>query len=79
MKTKQAIKTESELEFAIFCIENIALHLDITPEKIYELLAEKSNILQNYIIANFESLHTQGKNYIVNDIIEVMQEKGVLV
>jgi hypothetical protein len=79
METKQAIKTEAELEFAIFCIENIALHLDIAPEKIYELLAQKSTILQNYIVANFETLHTQGKEYIVNDIIEVMQEKGVLV
>jgi hypothetical protein len=79
METKQSIKTEAELEFAIFCIENIALHLNITPEKTYELLAQKSTILQNYIVANFETLHTQGKEYIVNDIIEVMKEKEVLV
>jgi hypothetical protein len=80
METKQenSIKAEDELEFAIFCIENIALCLDMAPEKIYELLAQKSNILQNYIIANFDTLHTQGKEYIVNDIIEVMKEKGVL-
>ena len=80
MKTRQenSIKTEHELEFAIFCIENIALRLDMAPEKIYELLTQKSTILQNYIIANFETLHTQGKEYIVNDIIEVMKEKGVL-
>lgn len=40
-------------------------------------LAEKSNILNDYIVPEYEMLHTQGKEYIVNDIIEVMKERGV--
>lgn len=68
-----------ELEFAIFCIENIAVRLNISAEKVYSALAEKSNILSDYIVPEYEILHTQSKDYIVDDIIELMNEKGVQV
>ena len=69
---------KDELEFAIFCIENIGLNLDISGDKAYELLAKRSNILKNYILSNYEILHTQSKEYIVSDIIEYMRSEGVL-
>ncbi len=72
------IKDPNQLEFVVFCIENIAVFLGMDAEKIYEALAEKSNILNSYIVPCYEILHTQSKEYIVNDIIEVMKEKGVL-
>ena len=31
----------------------------------------------NIIIPEYEILHTQSKDYIVDDIIEVMKERGV--
>ena len=68
-----------ELEFAIFCIENIAVRLNISAEKVYSALAEKSNILSDYIVPEYGILHTQSKDYIVDDIIELMNEKGVQV
>ena len=67
-----------ELEFAVFCIENIARRLNRNGAEVYSLLAEKSDILTTYILANWEVLHTQDKDYIVDDILEVMREKGVL-
>ncbi len=75
---KQNIEKSRELEFAIFCIENIAAKLGVSAEKVYDALTEKSDILNNYIIPEYEILHTQGKEYIVDDIIEVMKERGVL-
>lgn len=75
---KQNIEKSRELEFAIFCIENIAAKLGVSAEKVYNALAEKSDILNDYIIPEYEILHTQGKEYIVDDIIEVMKERGVL-
>ncbi len=33
-----AITNSDELEFAIFCIEHIALHLGISAEKVYDAL-----------------------------------------
>lgn len=75
---KQNIEKSRELEFAIFCIENIAAKLGVSAEKVYDALTEKSDILNDYIILEYEILHTQGKEYIVDDIIEVMKERGVL-
>lgn len=75
---KQNIEKSIELEFAIFCIENIAAKLGVSAEKVYDALTEKSDILNDYIIPEYEILHTQGKEYIVDDIIEVMKERGVL-
>lgn len=75
---KQNIEKSRELEFAIFCIENIAAKLGVRAEKVYDALTEKSDILNDYIIPEYEILHTQGKEYIVDDIIEVMKERGVL-
>ena len=73
---KQNIEKSRELEFAIFCIENIAAKLGVSAEKVYDALTEKSDILNDYIIPEYEILHTQGKEYIVDDIIEVMKERG---
>lgn len=75
---KQNIEKSRELEFVIFCIENIAAKLGVSAEKVYDALTEKSDILNDYIIPEYEILHTQGKEYIVDDIIEVMKERGVL-
>ena len=75
---KQNIENSIELEIAIFCIENIAAKLGVSAEKVYDALTEKSDILNDYIIPEYEILHTQGKEYIVDDIIEVMKERGVL-
>ena len=72
-----AIQNSDELEFAIFCIENIALRLGIEAEKAYDALTQDSNILGHYIIPEYEILHTQGKDYIVEDILSVMREEGV--
>ena len=74
---KQNIEKSRELEFAILCNENIAAKLGVSAEKVYDALTEKSDILNDYIIPEYEILHTQGKEYIVDDIIEVMEERGV--
>ncbi|MCI9365057.1 MAG: DUF3791 domain-containing protein [Oscillospiraceae bacterium] len=71
------IKNVDELEFAVFCIENIATRLGKNAEEIYCALTEKSNILESYIIPEYEMLHTQSKDYIVDDITGLMTERGI--
>lgn len=73
----EAKEKSRELEFAIFCIENVASRLDVDAQKVYAALTEQTNILNEYIIPQYEALHTQGKDYIVDDIIDVMKERGV--
>ncbi|MBQ1411698.1 MAG: DUF3791 domain-containing protein [Clostridia bacterium] len=71
------IKTADELEFAIFCIENVATALHTDGQTVYRALNE-SNILTDYIVPSYDVLHTQGKGYIVNDIIDVIKERNVV-
>ncbi|HIY18580.1 MAG TPA: DUF3791 domain-containing protein [Candidatus Blautia avistercoris] len=77
MLDKSKIQNTDELEFAVFCIENIARKLGKTGEEVYRALAEKTNILDGYIIPGYEMLHTQSKEYIVDDIISLMAERGI--
>ena len=71
------ISNIDELEFAIFCIENLAELLNIDGKKMYRLLTEDSNILYEYIVLNYEVLHSQDKGYILDDLLDVMKERGV--
>ncbi len=74
---KSEIHDANEMEYIIFCIENTATELGVSAEVLYHALTEKSDILDRYIIPNYEILHTQDKGYIVDDILSVMQEEGV--
>lgn len=72
-----AIQTTQELDFVIFSIDNTAQALQMQPEALYQKL-QKSGLLQDYIVANYEVLHSQSKEYIVSDLIKVMQGQGLL-
>lgn len=71
------IKNSRELEFAVFCIENVAARLGVGAEQVYQAFTQKSRILNEYIVPEYEILHTQSKEYIVNDLVDVMKERGV--
>lgn len=75
----KTLKNSKELEFAVFCIENIANYLGKNAEEVYKALSIRSDILKDYIIPEYEMLHTQSREYIIDDIIEIMKERGVKV
>ncbi|MCQ9329596.1 DUF3791 domain-containing protein [Pelistega suis] len=75
--TKLNIQNPKELEFALFCIDFVAQELAIPPQQVYQKLLD-SGLLQDYIIANYEVLHTLSKDYLIKDIIQIMREKEVL-
>ena len=77
MMQDEKIQNSSELEFAIFCIENVAAKLGVNAERVYQAFTEKSDILNGYIVPEYEMLHTQGREYIVDDLLDVMKERGV--
>lgn len=76
MEPDMAITNINQLEFAVFCIENIAIRLGVNAGRVYRVL-EDSHILHGYIVPEYDVLHTQSKDYIVDDILMVMQERGV--
>ena len=77
MMADEKIKNSNELEFAIFCIENVAAKLGVDAEHVYQAFTEKNNILNGYIVPEYEVLHTQSREYIVDDLLDLMKERGV--
>ena len=74
----QTAMTPKQSFFAVFCIEALADDLGTTGDKVYRMLTENSSILDDYLVPCYDSLHTQGKDYIVRELKELMQQRGVL-
>lgn len=64
--------------FAVFCIENLAIKLGLDPSRVYTMLTVESDLLYSYIFPCYDVLHTQDKEYIMTDLIELMKRRGVL-
>ena len=67
----------NELEFAVFCIENVAAKLGVDTERVYQAFTQKDDILNGYIVPEYKVLHTQSREYIVDDLLDVMKERNV--
>lgn len=75
---KKALTPEC-LQFVLFCVESLAEHLGRDPAEVYDMLKTDSDLLDNYIIPCYEPLHTQGKEYIVEDLLHAMETRGISV
>ena len=51
--------------------------LGVDAERVYRAFTKKSDILNSYIVPEYEVLHTQSREYIVDDLLTVMKERGV--
>ena len=58
MMTDEKIKNSSELEFAVFCIENVAAKLGVDAERVYQAFTEQSDIL------NWSMMNSLSSNWI---------------
>ena len=67
---------KKELVFSIFILYSLADEWKMTPAKVYKIL-NSTGILDNYVIKCYDVLHTQGKEYLVEDITEYAREQGV--
>lgn len=63
MMTDEKIENFSELEFAVFCIENVAAKLGVGAERVYQAFTEKSNILNSLDSPNRSNLHRMIRIY----------------
>ena len=53
------------------------MRLKLSQKEIYNKL-KCSGILSDYIIPAYDVLHSFGKEYIVDDLVGLMRERGVL-
>ena len=66
-----------QLDFATYCIGALSARLGMSQGEVYNRL-KSSGILSDYLIPAYDVLHTFGRDYIVDDLMGLMSEKGVL-
>lgn len=64
------------LEFVTFAIGSVAERLQKSPSEIYKIFRQ-SNVIAGYLIPAYDVLHTFGRQYLVDDVLDFMKEKGV--
>lgn len=69
--------SDKQIEFSVFCIENVAQSLGKSGSELFQIL-NSSGLLHNYIIPSYEALHTQSKQYIVDEIVSVLRERNLV-
>lgn len=69
--------SDRQIEYSVFCIENVAEQLGKTGSEVFNMLNE-SGLLHSYLIPSYEALHTQSKQYIVSEIVSVLKERNLV-
>lgn len=65
------------IDFVTYCIGNLSRRLGLNARDVYQRL-KTSGILTDYIIPSYDVFHTFSKEYLMEDLVEFMKEKGVL-
>ena len=66
--------TESQraTEFVVFCIENTAAKLGISGVELFQEL-KRTDGINSFLYPSYNALHTQGKEYIVDETLEYIR------
>ncbi|MDD5817914.1 MAG: DUF3791 domain-containing protein [bacterium] len=67
----------ANIGFITYIIGNLSRRLGIPQKEVYQKL-KTSNILSDYIIPSYDVLHSFSKEYLMDDLTNYMQEKGVI-
>lgn len=68
---------ECQLDFVTYCVGNLADRLNMSASKVYKML-RSTDILNGYMIPCYDVLHTFGKEYIMDDLINLLKKRGAL-
>lgn len=66
------------LEFVTFMIGCVALRLQQPCATVYKMMKE-ANIINDYIVGCYDTLHTFSRDYATDDVIDYMRYKGLAV
>ena len=67
---------ENSFSFAVYMIHACANCWNVAPSRVYQAL-KKSGCLDRYLIPCYDILHTQSTDYVVQDIEEYLEERGI--
>jgi len=65
------------LNFVIFCVGSVADALKMSAKDVYQKMSD-ANIISDYIVPCYDVLHTFSREYIVEDLVDLMTKKGIL-
>ena len=65
--------SDKATEFVVFCIENTAARLNISGAELFHELKTIDGI-HSFLYPSYPALHTQGKDYIVDETIEYLRQ-----
>lgn len=66
---------EKEMDFVVYCVENLANYINEDSVKVFDLL-DANDLIEGYILKFYDILHTQGKDWIVEDLVEQLEKSG---
>ena len=64
------------MEFVTFSIGCVAERLHKSPAEIYKVF-KQANVIAGYLVPAYDVLHTFGRQYLVDDVLDFIKEKGV--
>ena len=67
---------QDSFAYVVYMIHACADRWRKLPSDVYRLL-KKSGCIDQYLVPNYEILHTQGTEYVVDDIREYLDIRGV--
>ena len=65
---------EKEMDFVVYCVENLANYINEDSVKVFDLLDE-NDLIEGYILKFYDILHTQSKEWIVEDLVEQLEKR----
>lgn len=68
---------KEDLNFTIYCVGIMAESLGRDARDVYRLM-QKGNIIMGYIVPCFDVLHSFSREYIIEDLTQLMKKKGLL-
>ena len=67
--------TDNQLKFSVYIINQISQAIGKPSAVVFSFLAE-SGVLDDYIIGCYDSLHTLGREYLIEDITGLLHDRG---
>ena len=64
------------LKFTIFCVNNVASYLNKSAQEVYHAMQD-AGVIDDYIVPCYDVLHSFSKEYIIDDLVSLMRQKGV--
>ena len=73
-----AIVNKESFSFVVYMIHACANKWGMLPSKVYQIL-QSAECIDRYLVPYYDILHTQGMDYIVNDIEEYLEVRGIAI